>query len=161
MRDSPQEAPILKQKFIEKEIYIIKISFNPQALFLIPFVSVMEAMGIGVKFAFVPAEHISRFTLEEVGFFKRNIDYLNINPDAQVFNVAQVFVYGHVAFELVKDISWSYARKSELEELVNYPKRVVYLDTEHTKRTESYEEMDRIERKKFDAKIKHMTGERS
>ena len=149
-----------KQKFIEKEIYIIKISFNPQAIFIMPFVVIMEFMGVGVKYAYVPAEHIDRFTLEGAGILQKNIDYLNINPKAEVFNVANVFIYGRSAFELVKEISWTYARKSELEELVNYPKRVVYLDTEHTKRTESYEEMDRIERKKFDAKIKHMTGDR-
>lgn len=149
-----------KQKHLEQELYIIKISFNPQNFLLYPFVTILELMGINVRYAIVPTSYVKRMTIEEVGFLKQNIDYLNINPKVQVFSVANVFVYGRWAFELVKEISWLYAREKELEELINYPKRVVYLDSTHAKKTDTFEEMDRLERERYSSKIKSLTGGR-
>lgn len=151
-----EEAP---EKYIEKEFYIIKISFNPQSIIISPFVWILEAFGMGVKFALVPSEYVKRNTIEGVGIFKKNIDYLNIDKSVPVLSMANMFIYGYWSFELAKEISLFYQREKELEELVNYPKRIVYLDSVHAKKTESYEEMDRIESKKFDRKIKSMTGE--
>lgn len=148
-----------KQKHIEKEFYIVKISFNPQSFFIAPFVWILEAFNIGVKYAFIPSEYIKRNTIEGVGFFKQNIDYININPSVPVLSMANVFVYGYWSFKLAREIGFFYEREKELEELVNLPKRIVYLDSTHAKKTESYEEMDKIEAKRFDRKVKNMTGD--
>lgn len=148
-----------KQKHIEKQFYIIKVSFNPQGLIISPFVFILEAFGIGVKYAFVPEEITRRFTIEGVGMAKANMDYICISPEVQVINLANVYIYGYYAFKLFKDMALFYQREKELEELVNYPKRVVYLDSGHAKRTDLYEELDRIEKDRFNRKVKNLSGD--
>lgn len=136
---------------VEKTLFIVKLSFNIN----IPIIrNILDIFG-GIKYAVVERENLRHITIEKMGQAKT---YLIINPEASVVSFAKVYVYGYYPLNFIQSLGWVYGRERELDTLVNYPKRVVFLETQHSKKIDTFEELNRIEQEKYRSKLKHLGG---
>jgi len=136
-----------KTKIEEKELYIFKLSFNPN----IPVLrSVMDATINAPRYAIIPAEFITRFDMDKNNKVKT---HFNISANASVFSFGKIYVYGLYALNTARNMAWNYGREKETEELVNYAKRIVFLEARHSKKVETLDELAQLEKKKFNDRL--------
>jgi len=132
---------------ITKRLLILKISFNPN----IPIISnILDSLGVNTRYAVIPYDVIKLNSYENRWGIKT---YINIPNDLEVYSFADIYIYGYEVYKFVNSVSWLYARRSELEELVNYPKRIVFLEAMHTKKVDELEQIYSLEEKKFKSKM--------
>jgi hypothetical protein len=136
-----------KPKIEEKELYLFKLSFNPD----IPILrGLMDATINAPRFAIVPAEFVTRFDMDKNNRIKT---HFNISANASVFSFGNIYVYGLYALNTARNMAWNYGREKETEELVNYAKRIVFLEAKHSKKVETLDELATLERKKFNERL--------
>ena len=76
------------------------------------------------------------------------ITYYSLKQDIDIVSFGSVYLYGLDSFDYIKGQAWLYGREKELEELINYPKRAVFLDTKHAKHTEELEKIYALDEKR-------------
>lgn len=133
-------------KYVEKDLYIFRLSFNPD----IPFIRMFMDLLFKPKYAVVDCNKVKRFDIDKNNNIKT---FFNIDPKASVFSFGDVFVYGYYPMRMTQDLAWNYGREKEKEELVNYPKKVVHLEASHSKRIDTLEEFERLNEKKFNQRF--------
>lgn len=149
----PEEKQITEEagiksshKFIEKEMYIFKLSFNPDVFLVRQFMDFL----IAPKFAIVESNNVSRVDIDRNNKIKT---YFNINPKTSVFSFANIYLYGYYPLQMTQELAWIYGREKEKEELVNYPKKVVFLETAHSKRIDTLAEIQELEKEKYESRL--------
>lgn len=144
---NPKSKKNKKIEYEEKDLYIFKLSFNPN----IPIIrNILDATIEKPKFAIAPVNNVRRIDIEKGGKLK---SYFNIDPNIPVFSFADVYLYGYYSRKLNQDVSWNYAREKEMEELVNYAKRIVFLEASHSKRIDTFEELEKLEKDKYNSRL--------
>lgn len=148
-KDHKTKANALKDvsKYIEKDLYVFKLSFNPD----IPIMRTLMDLTINKpKFAVVEKDKVKRIDIDKNNTLKT---YFLVDPKASVFSFGDIFVYGYYSLSMTQDLAWNYGREREKEELVNYPKKVVHLEASHSKRMDTFEKLDELQEKKFDKRF--------
>lgn len=107
--------------------------------------AIQEILRMNLLILVIPDPFVRRFSNE---FFNNPVDYFSIPQDIDVVSFGEVFFYGFDCFKYIKGQAWLYGREKELEELINLPKRTVYLDTHHAKHTEELEKIYALDEKR-------------
>jgi len=130
-----------------KRLMIIKLSFNPN----IPLIKdILDTLELNVRYAIIPYSIVK---ITSYNWKWKTKIYINIPENIEVYSFANIYIYGYDVYKFIDSISWLYARRSELEELVNYPKKIVFLETMHSKKINELEEIYKLEEKKFKSKM--------
>jgi len=136
---------------VESSLYLMKVSYNLR----IPVIrNILDLLG-GVKYSVISKEDFKRIIIEKHGKAKT---YFIINPEANVVSFANIYVYGFYALHFAQSLGWVYGREKELESLVNYPKRVVFLETTHAKKIDTFEELNKLEQKKYEKRLDSLSS---
>lgn len=106
---------------------------------------IQELLRMNLKIVLIPSDFVKRFSNE---FYNNHVDYFNIPSDIDVIAFGEIFFYGFDSYKYIKGQAWLYGREKELEELINYPKRVVFLDSRHAKHTEELEKIYALDEKR-------------
>jgi len=106
---------------------------------------VKEFLGIGFILIIIPDPIVKRISFEQN---HKIIDYFNVTQDLDITSFGNVYFYGSDSFDYLKGQAWLKGREDELEELVNYSKRVVFLETHHARHVEEMDELYAMDEKK-------------
>jgi len=140
-----------KQKYIEKRMLIFKISFNLRLIWPYILSRLLDLFNINNKYAIVEREKIKDIVIEKNGIAKT---YWNIDVKTPVYYFGNIYLYGYYPLQYVtKDLAWTYGREKELEELVNYAKKIVFMEGQHAKGIDTLEEIQELEAKKYKDKL--------
>lgn len=95
-------------------------------------------LRLNIVLMIVPSPFVKRYSLE---YEKDHVDFFSLIEGIDLISFGKIYFYGWSAFTYIKGHAWLKGREDELEELINYPKRVVYLDTRHTKHMEDLDKL--------------------
>lgn len=109
---------------------------------------IMDLLRIDLTILIIPDPFIKRYSLEEG---EDHIDYFNIIEHLDIVSFGGIYFYGWSALKYIKGHAWLKGREDELEELINYPKKVVYLDTQHTKHMEEVDKIYALDKSRRDS----------
>jgi len=114
---------------------------------------IMAKFGMGLTYVIVPGSIVWTSTLEGA----KLRDYYTIPENLELTSFGTVYIFGDKTYEWLRGQAWLKEREDELTELVNFAKRIVYLEASHSKGTETLEMLDNIKRAGYKQYITNMT----
>ncbi len=97
-----------------------------------------ELLRLNIVLLIIPGPFVKRVSLEDGD---NKTDFFNLTEQLDIISFGKIYFYGSASLLYLKGHAWLKGREDELEELVNYPKRAVYLDTRHTKHMEDLDKL--------------------
>lgn len=152
------EIPIKQKKKGEKDINIETLHLFEARTTTGILTFIMDILRINLTILIIPEQFVKRYSLEHG---EDHIDYFNITEHLDIVSFGQIYFYGWSALEYIKGHAWLKGREDELEELINYPKRVVYLDTRHTKHMEEIDKIYALDKSRRDSYLGSLMPDKS
>jgi len=131
--ENPKET-----KLQEYDLYIFRI-WNTNFLF--------KMLGFGKKkYVMCDKKHISNIDTK-----KPNLQQWNIKPNIQFFRWGDVFVTSAIAEDYVSDIAIKRSHENTMTFLMNYARKVIYLEMKHTQMIDRYAMKKKIDSKSWES----------
>lgn len=123
-----------KMEFQEYDLYIFRI-WKTNFLF--------KLLGIGKKkYVIVDKKHIANIDTK-----KPNYHQWNIGNNVQLFRWAGIFVTSSIGEDYVSDISIKRSHENTMTFMMNYARKIIYLEMKHAQIIDRYSTKKKIDRK--------------
>jgi len=86
-------------------------------------------------------------------------DNYNVYPTANIFKHLGVYVVSELGKKTVEHIAFKYAYTRNLEEIVNWTNKLVYLEVMHTKKIDKADKFTKLEKERWSNKLEELTKE--
>lgn len=126
-----------KPKYQEYDLYIFRI-WNTNPIF--------KLIGLGAKKYVI----VSKSHLKNLDTSKPNHRQWNLKQNIQLIRWGGVFVTDEVSEDYVSDISIKRSSENIMTFMMNAARKVIYLETEHSKTIDKYATKKNIDRKSWD-----------
>lgn len=127
-----------KEKMQEYDLYIFRI-WNTNFIY--------KFFGFGKKkYVMCDKKHISNIDTK-----KPNMHQWNIKPNIQFFRWGDVFVTSAIGEDFVSDIAIKRSHENTMTFLMNYARKVIYLEMKHTQMIDRYATKKRIDSKSWES----------
>lgn len=133
-----EQADPKKKEFKDYDIYIFRI-WNTNFLF--------KMLGFGQKkYIIVSKDHIINLDTK-----KTNLHQWNLKANIQMVRWGGVFISSAVAEDYVSDISIKRSHENTMTFMMNYARKIIYLEMKHSQVIDKYAMKKKIDRKSWES----------